>query len=134
MKTLIHEGRKRNCNNDPAAEIRPMNLNSLFVDVLMLQMRYVTECCEFSLAASDSGTLNLNLKNAKRAYGAALLIAGHLSFATQDVRAFEFSSIRLEKVIAELEDRYLRKKVKREAKLIKQGLPRRPTDVQAWGA
>ena len=85
----------------------------------MDRMRHAIACCESALSSSESGVAEINIRNAKRAYADALRVAGPLRFTVRDVRAFEFSSIRLEHVIAKLELRYIRERAQREQRMVR---------------
>jgi hypothetical protein len=73
--------------------------------VLALTSLAVT-CCESAFLSTNSEVIERNIRNAKKVYAIVLRYAGRLSFSVQDVQGFEFRTIRLEKVISELEQRY----------------------------
>jgi hypothetical protein len=58
--------------------------------------------CRIALALGDAAPLARARRNAKKSYGCALRVAGHLAFSPDDVSAFESRSACLEELISRL--------------------------------
>ena len=77
---------------------------------LLLSLATVTAtCCESALLSTDvEAAAARHVSRAKKTYAAVLRYAGRLSFSVRDVREFEWRTIRLERAIQKIEQRYLR--------------------------
>ena len=99
---------RRNSNVPFAGSTRswPKDPNRAAVELLLNVTSLVIHSCQAAFNAWDAECARRYIRNAKQSYGSALRCAGRLSFTVQDVQAFEARTIKLEKVIADLERKW----------------------------
>lgn len=99
---------RRNGNVPFAGSARswPRDPNRAAVELLLNVTSLVICSCQSAFNTCDAECARRYIRNAKKSYASALRCAGRLSFTVQDVQAFEARTIKLEKVIADLERKW----------------------------
>jgi hypothetical protein len=106
LSTLRLDSGERNAEHSAkTARPRRRDHNVIAIELLLNVTDAVIFTCESALLSTDAGTIECYMRSAKKSYAAALRYAGRLAFSVQDVQAFEFRTVRFEKVISKLEHR-----------------------------